>query len=498
MQLKNTFNYLGIFLFISGLLSLLPVGVALYYSEDPIPSLISSVLYCIFGFILFKKFSQRDLNFGDAMILAAISFLIVSLFGAIPFFMSSLSEGYPLEDKIINSYLESVSGFTTTGISIFPSEKYSPSAENYHSFVFRRTLSEWIGGLGVIILFLSLLAKGGHSTVYLYKLGRSEKITPSVERTARIIFRVYIFYTLIGAMLLWILNFDFFHSLTAIMSTLSTGGFIFLDQGFQEEISREGNSIILGILAISMLIGSIPFTLHYTLFGGNLRKFFNNLEIKAMLFLIIFFALVFFLLGFNEPIFTVISALTTTGHPMPFQDMSDLQKFLLVILVVVGAGAGSTAGGIKLIRLSVLSKAIFWLIRKISLPETAIFPLKVRGKVFEEKELREIALFFFIYIVLLTFSSSVLLFSGQKLSDSLLLSASVQGTSSLTPIEVRELGILPRILLIFQMIAGRLEIFPVLALIGYFLRGVKKEAKVVDEKVELERRLKILRKLGRL
>lgn len=506
MYLKNTLGYLAVFLLISGVLSLLPVGVALYYAEDFIPLLLAALLSCLSGLLLLKKFKLEDLDFGEAMFLGALSFIVISLFGAIPFFMSLNG---PLLERTVNSYFESVSGYTTTGLSIFPLACFRPTFKNYHSFIFRRTFSEWVGGLGVIILFLSILARGGHSTVYLYKLGEGAKrITPSVEHTARIIIRVYLFYTFIGAITLWIFSEDLFHSLTGIMSTLSTGGFIFLDQGFTTLLQLHPE--LMDLLALFMLIGAIPFTLHYFFFGGKLKKFFHNLEVTSLLWFLSLFTLLFILLGWLEipfasggiqlvhnSVIMVISALTTTGHPLPFTAMSDLEKFLLLILVLVGAGAGSTAGGIKLIRVAILSKAVPWLTRKSSLPETAILPLKIKEKVFEEKELREIALFFFIYLVLVMFSCFVLLIYNQPLGNALLLSASAQGTSSVAPIDVRTLPVLAKIVLIFQMIAGRLEIFPILALIGYLFGGAKKKNRGVKRE-ELNRRLRILRKLRRV
>lgn len=503
MYLKNTLGYLAIFLIISGLLSLIPVGVALYYGENFLPLLLSALLSCLVGLIFFKKFKLVDLDFGEAMLLGAISFIIISLFGAIPFFLSL--DG-PFLDRVVNSYFESVSGYTTTGLSIFPEETFNSLSPNYHSFIFRRTFSEWVGGLGVVILFLSILARGGHSTVYLYKLGEGTKrITPSVEHTARIIFRVYLFYTFIGVILLWIFSDDLFHSITGVMSTLSTGGFIFLAGGF--ETLLQGHPELMGVLALFMLIGAIPFTLHYLFFGGKLKEFFRNLEIVTFFWLLSAFTLIFIALSWlkitpfagtlqviSDSFVMVISALTTTGHPLPFAEISGLHKFLLLILIMVGAGAGSTAGGIKLIRTAILYKAIPWLTRRSSLPETAILPLKVRGQVFKEKELREITSFFFIYLVLIFLSSSVLLFYEQPLEDALLLSASAQGTSSLTPIDVKTLPVIARIFLIFQMIAGRLEIFPVLALLGYFLSERKNKPQGVKRE-ELNRRLCVLRRL---
>ena len=499
MDLRSISHYLGIFLLVSGCLYIFPTSVSLLYNEPPWPFMITGGMSIFLG-LIFTRFPKKALDFGDAMLLVAITLLVISFFGAIPFFMRL--EGNPT-NVLINGYFESVSGYSTTGLTILPEKLLDPDSINYsHSLIFSRTLQEWIGGLGIIILTLSILARGGISTVYLYKMSwGSERITPSVERTARIIFRVYLFYTLSLATFLWIIGVDGFHAITSVMSTISTGGFISNDQGLNP--GWIGNSILM----ISMLAGAIPFTLHYLLFGGNLSGFFRNIEIRALAWFLSIFLLGFILLSVNSGIYKsgisavyhsaigTISVLTTTGYSSGgLEQIGNTGKFLLVILMVVGAGSGSSGGGLKLIRVSVLIKAIQWLIRKSSLPDTAILPLKVGKKIFSDKELRTISLFFFIYIILIGMGMLILLFfgvgnNGQEIQpmDALLLSSSALGTNGITTVNVASQGIIVKLFLIFLMIAGRLEIFPVLALIGYIYRNIMREVEVVEEEaIEIE------------
>lgn len=496
MDIRHIERYLGIFLLISGLLSFLPALVAYYYGEPVIPHVLTAVLSCLCG-LFFIKSPHHELNFGDAMLLVALTLLIISFFGAIPFFMTL--KGDPL-DNLVNGYFESVSGYTTTGFSIL-GEGLDPDSGYYsRSIIFRRTLTEWVGGLGVIVLFLSILAKGGISTVYLYKMEvGARRITPSVGRTAKIILRVYLFYTIIGAILLWLISDDIFHSVTAIMSSIATGGFIFLDQGF--------NACFLTtvVLTISMLIGAIPFTMHYTLFSGSWRKFFRSIEIRTLCWVIVVSFLFFTILLWDELyryppqdlLPAVVSVITTTGDVGVDLYSGEVEKFVLIALTIVGAGAGSTCGGLKLVRLIVLMKAIQWLITKSSLPETAVVPLKIGKRVFTDKELRSISLFFFIYIILMFTGMMILLVFGVgphggsvNSIDALLLSASAQGNSSMSNLDINSQPLIVRIFLIFQMIAGRLEIFPVLALIGYLIHGAKTEALILEhEAVEVEHKV---------
>ncbi|MEA3255387.1 MAG: potassium transporter TrkG [Candidatus Altiarchaeota archaeon] len=496
MDIRHIERYLGIFLLISGLLSLLPAIVAYHYGEPVIPHVLTAVLSCLCG-LFFIKSPRHELDFGDAMLLVALALLITSFFGAIPFFMILKGD---LLNNLVNGYFESVSGYTTTGFSILGDELNPDSGCYSHSIIFRRALTEWVGGLGVIVLFLSILAKGGISTVYLYKMEvGARKITPSVEHTAKIILRVYLFYTFIGVVLLWLLSEDLFHSITAIMSTISTGGFIFLDQGFNADF------LSMSVLTLYMLIGAIPFTMHYTLFSGSWGKFFRNMEIRTLCVVIAISFLLFVTLLWDElykyPIQyilpAVVSTVTTTGDIGVNLYSGDVGKFILITLTIVGAGAGSTCGGLKLVRFAVLMKAIQWLITKSSLPDTAVIPLKLGKRVFADKELRTISLFFFIYVILMVMGMLILLVSGVgsgggsvKFVDALMLSASAQGNSSITNLDINSQPLIVRIFLIFQMIAGRLEIFPVLALIGYLIHSAKTEALILEhEAVEVEHKL---------
>jgi len=501
MDIKHISWYLGAFLLISGFLSLLPVLVAIYYTEPAIPLLISSVTSCIIGAALMQS-PKQELSFGDAMLLVASSLLVLSFFGAIPFFM--ILEGDPV-DVLVNGYFESISGYTTTGLSILPNYVVDQSFESYNSIVFRRALSEWLGGLGIVVIFLSVLAKGGISTVYLHRIeSTGSRIAPSIGHTARIILRVYLFYTLIGAILLWISGLDPFHSIVGVMSTLSTGGFIGNVPGFSATPWTTNL-----VLMLCMILGAVPFTLHYVLFSGNLKKFFQNVEIQTFLWVLSLSILILLLMVNYMDIYDlpdvlhrsalgVVSTITTTGYSSAgLENIGHLEVFLLVILMLIGGCSGSTAGGLKFIRISVLLKAIHWLIKRYSLPETAVVPLKVSGGVFDNKELMNISLFFFIYVVLIFLSSAIFMLFGIAPMDSIFLSASTQGNNGLSRIGIAPLPLLVKVVLIFQMIAGRLEIFPILALFGFTINSLVRCITKVErvEEDELEKRIMIMRRL---
>lgn len=191
MQIKSVLNYLGIFLFISGIISVLPIPVALYYAEDYTPYLVSSIPTIFVGFFL-SRLKRKDLDFADAMLLSALSLIVLSFFGALFYFITF--DRTPIE-VLVDGYFESVSGYTTTGFTMLPAHQLNPTDVYYnHSLIFKRSLTQWIGGVGIIALFLSVLVGRGMSTLYLYRSTKgTERISPSVESTAKIITKITCF-----------------------------------------------------------------------------------------------------------------------------------------------------------------------------------------------------------------------------------------------------------------------------------------------------------------
>ncbi|RLI89877.1 MAG: hypothetical protein DRO62_00660 [Candidatus Altiarchaeales archaeon] len=515
MNVRDISWYLGVFLFVSGVLSFFPIPIALYYNEPILLLLLRCLIFWFLGFIL-MRYPRKKVDLGDAMLLVAISMIIIPLFGAIPFFPEL--EGSPI-DVLVDGYFESVSGYTTSGLTIFSEKQLNPESPSYkHSLIFSRTLMEWTGGLGIIILFLSLLASGGISTVYLYRVeGRGERIVPSIDHTAKIILRIYLFYTFAGAILLWILDMQPVYALSTIMSVLSTGGFISMVRGIHINVFSEI------VILVFLLLAAIPFTLDYVLLSGNLRRFFGHLEIRFGCYLISIAILIFTTISLTtgedllnslyQSIIITIGSITTGGYGQRvLNDLNGPGIFLVIILMMIGGGAGSTAGGIKIIRVSVLLKAIRWLIRKSSLPETVVLPLKIDGGVFNDGELRNIGLFFFVYIALIFVGTFSLMIWGTTdngevgLIDAFFLSVSTQSNVGFSTLNIGIQSIIVKCVMIFQMIAGRLEIFPILALIGYAIKGFEREVVEIErgfiEKkerdAELEGRIKFLRRLRRI
>lgn len=491
---------------VQSVLSVLPILVALIYHEPFQPFIMGVVIPFIAG-ILLIRFPRKQLDFGDAMLLSSLTLLLLSLFGAFPFF--NVLEG-PFHEVFVDGYFESMSSYTTTGLTVLPSEVYTRGFTNYHSLLFKRTISEWVGGLGVLVLFISILAKEGMSSVYLYKMAEGvDRITPTVEHTARIILRIYVFYTLTGALLLTLFSkMNLFHSMCSVMSAIATGGFIGALFNANPGIGLE----LVGqlIMIIIMLIAATPFTLHHHLLSGRLRKFFENIEIRALFIILIIsvslFVSMLWLDGYEitpgivfQTVLSTVSTVTTTGYTggniagLAMHEIGNAQGLLIAILMLAGACAGSTAGGIKLIRVSVMINAVKWSVRRYILPQSAVVPLKAGGKVWSDRDLDVIAVFFFLYMLVIATGFFTLVLHEIDPMQSLLLSTSSLGNNGLTGMELIQRSIAVKVVLTIQMMAGRLEIFPLLALIVYLVKRFEKPPR--EPKEEVAKQAKFIRRM---
>ncbi|MFH1424217.1 MAG: TrkH family potassium uptake protein [archaeon] len=469
---STVLHYLGIILLVVGNLILLPVILAVYYGEPFLPYVIASVISLSFGFTLFKRYQRGHLTLGRAMVLGASAFAIMALVGAAPYYMLSPQlYGGLGADAFVNSYFESMSGFTTTGLSTLPDIEAVPL-----SLLFWRSLTQWIGGIGVVVLFLTVMVGPGMSASYLFRgEAREERLEPSVHHTVRNMAKIYLLYTAVGALILYLLGMPLYDAINHVFTVVSTGGFSIkaVSIGAYSSVGIE-----IAIMAL-MLVGSIPFILHYKLLGWKwqeLRGFAKSREVQALLVIFIVFTgiLALYLQGQGDPeplrhsAFQVMSASTTTGYAtMDIALADDFVKSVMIVLMLIGGSAGSTAGGLKIIRLLMLLSSVPWIINKFLLPKTSVLPLKVGKKVFSEEEANQVSWYFFIYMLFIIVGTLIITAYGFSFIDSLFETTSAAATVGLsTGITSATAPMLIKIVLIFQMWIGRLEILPVLVWIG--------------------------------
>ncbi|MDV3104493.1 TrkH family potassium uptake protein [Thermococcus waiotapuensis] len=461
-------NLIGAILEGVGVAYLFPVLLIWFY-----PSEIGYVPYfAVPGFInvLLGAWLSRqqkkieDVNLRQAMISAAFIWLFASLVSVVPFIkIANMS--------FLDSYFESMSAWTGTGLTMMKNLESYP-----HVLLFWRAWMQWLGGIGIVLVALSILIRPGVAAARLYRAeARSERILPNLVNTAKVIFQIYLVLTLIGAYLYYVNGMGLFDAITHAMTGLGTGGMSSHDAsiGYFNSMSIEAITIFL------MIMGAVNFTVHYRVFKEKrIGSFFDDVQVRYMfLFLIPAISLLAYGLvwdgdsvgdSLRQAVFHAVSAISCTGFSI--SDLSkypELDKFLLGLLMVIGGGAGSTAGGIKLIRFTLMYESLKWTVQQSILPRGAVIKRKVQNYVFTAEDLQEVTGFVITYLAFLLFGTLYMMVRLRvSLVDAFFETASAQGNVGLS------VGItspsLPgdvKVLLIALMWVGRLEIFSVLVFV---------------------------------
>lgn len=468
--MKRIIHYLGIGLEVLGALLVIPTLLAYYYSEPTFPFFIACILSLASGIVLATYTKRENLPMAEALIFSAVLFLVIAGVGAIPYALSETFQG-----GFVDAYFESMSGFTTTGLSMITNIGEQP-----RSLLFWRAFTQWIGGIGIVVMFLSLLMQPGMSTFYLYKAeGREDRIWPSIVRTVRSQFKIYLLFTAIGALLLFLVGIPLFESVSHVLSTLSTGGFS-TSATSATALEAMGEPWFVDLVVILLMIaGSTSFALHRKMLTGNIKSYFTNIEVRhfyAFLFLG-FLVLVIDQFRNGDPmflrhsIFQAVSALTTTGYTnMSMASLSEIGKYTLIILMIFGGSSGSTSGGIKMIRLAILFRSLPWYLKKLMLPPDAVVPLKIGGNELNPQQAFLVSIYAMTYVFLLFLGTMVMMFDGFTLMESFFESTSALGTVGLSLGITTSLSIYSKIIVITQMLLGRLEIIPIFAVLILFTK----------------------------
>ena len=477
-HLLPVLDYLGALFWIFGLLVLAPlilVGVRaqgwpkeVSASTFFVPAAIAFAL----AFALKRKGGSRPLDRRGAMLLCALGWIVISAVGALPFCLG-------LKVSYLDAYFETVSGFTTTGITMLTGLEEMP-----RSVIFWRAFIQWLGGLGILTFFLTVVSAGG--SAHILFSAESHKIfakrpAPGLFHTLRILWTIYALFTALIALALVLEGMSAYDAVAHSFTCLSTGGYSPYDDsiGHYRAAGYPHFVAIEYTIIVGMLLGGINFFIHYRVLTGGLRALWDNMEMK--LFWIIVAgatALVALQAGFGSAseslrgsLFQVVSIMTTTGFAT--KDIGSpvfpaLSKQIFLILMVVGGCVGSTGGGIKVLRIGVLLKMVGRQLSRVTRGRSAVSLVVVDGEVIDSEEISRIAALFFAWIVLLVLGGAVTAtFSdlGPMEAASGMFSAlgnigpcyvSVQAMTELHP--------LVKITYIIGMLAGRLEILPILLL----------------------------------
>ena len=449
----------------------LPALVGLIYREHASVSYLAVAVLClILGVLLtHKKPRSTNLYTREGFVAVALSWIIMSIFGAIPFVLTGDIPFY------VDALFETISGFTTTGSSILTDVESISKAS-----LFWRSFSHWIGGMGVFVFIMAILPMMGGSTMNLMKAespGPSvSKLVPHVKDTAKILYGIYIAITICEATILRALGMPLFDSLTTTFGTVGTGGF-----GIRNDSIAGYSPAIQITITVFMILSGINYTAYFYILTGKIKELFKIEEVRWYLAIIFGSVAVItwnvrslyptFSETLRHAFFQVGSIITTTGYATTDFDLwPALSKTLLVTLVFIGACAGSTSGGIKVSRILILLKTIRKELSLIIHPRQ-VKKIRMDGHPVDHETLRSANVFLVVYFVLLL--TSMLLISVDEFDFSTNFTSVVTVLNNIGPGlnlvgPTQNFSIFSpfsKFVLMFDMLAGRLELFPMMILL---------------------------------
>ena len=469
---KTVFFTLGILQIILGISMLIPILTQIIYSELDSSFIGAAIISIIFGVLFFLSNLNHDkkLNLQQAFLLTALSWLTIAIFGSLPFIFSNL------ELSITDSFFESMSGITTTGSTIISNLQEAPK-----SILLWRAMLQWLGGIGIIVMAITLMPIMNVGGMQLFKISSndsSEKLLPKSKEVALRLIYVYLTLTTFCALTYRIFGMSIFDSITHSMTTIATGGF----SNYNESIGHF-NSISIEISSmIFIILGSLPFIAYIKFLNGDKKIFFLDTQIKSFIKIIIFSVILlslymlFYTSNFSfinlRPIFfNVISILTGTGYVTgEFDVWGSFPLVFFLMLMFIGGCAGSTTCGIKIFRIQILYVFVVIQLKKIIYPK-GIFLIKYDKNTIDDKFMASIISFIFLYLVIFFLLTALLTLSGLDFVTSI--SGAATSISNVGPGLGSTIGPsgnfanLPEFskwILSFGMILGRLELFAILVL----------------------------------
>lgn len=454
-------QYLGKIMQGVGVLVLIPLIVALIYKEHIvylgfiIPALLSILIGTLLGKIDVKHYRMQ---LKHAMLISSLAWLWASLIGSLVMLIC-------LDISFIDAFFENMSSWTGTGFTFFPNVEALPN-----SILFLRSLEQWVGGIGIVVIVIGTLIHAGTAASRLYKSeAREDRIKPSITNTLKKILQIYLIYTLIGIILFILAGMPVFDSINNTFTAISTGGLSIknLNMGYYN------NDLFYVISMIIMIIGATSFLAHYRAFKTNGKAIFKDIQFIVMIGLIVVSSLIVYLATNLIPIdivYSVVSGITTTGAsintPIATSMWPTFFKVVIIILMIIGGSAGSTVGAVKLSRIITILRGISQNIINIISPEGRVIKMKSSGKEISENQINEASSYLSIYMLFLLAGWLVLVFYGYDGINSLFDITSAQGNVGLnTGIITANSPIIAKLVIIFNMWIGRLEIIPVLILI---------------------------------
>ena len=470
---KTVFFTLGILQIILGAFMSIPIITQFLYAEFDSSFVIASIITLIFGilFLISNLDYEKKIDLHQAFLITSLSWITVAIFGSLPFFFSNLNLTFT------DSFFESMSGITTTGSTIITNLENTSK-----SILIWRALLQWLGGIGIIVMAITLMPLMNVGGMLLFKVLNSDssnEILPSSKEISIKLILIYISLTFICGLSYKIFGMSIFDSITHSMTTIATGGF----SNYNESIGYFNSYKIEVVAILFIILGSIPFISYIKYISGNKKIFLKDSQITTFVKLIFISILILFIyLLFKDGIFSfsnlrsitfnVVSILTGTGYvTKEFDQWGSFPLFYFLILMFIGGCAGSTACGIKIFRVQILFRFIINQLKKIIYPR-GIFIIKYENNNVDDKFLASIISFIYLYIIIFFILTALLTLTGLDFITSI--SGAATSISNVGPGLGSLIGPngnfsqLPEIskwILSLGMILGRLELFAILTLL---------------------------------
>lgn len=473
MNSKIIFRALGFLLLVEGAAMFLTSLISVLYNEHDFAAfLISSGINIVVGLTLvyFSRDARHDIGRREGYVIVTSVWVVFSIFGSLPYVISGAIPNFT------NAFFETISGFSTTGSTIIADIESMP-----HGVLFWRSMTQWLGGMGIIVLSLAILPVFGIGGMQLFMAEvpgpTPDRISPRIRQTAKALWGIYLMFTLSEIILLWIAGMGLFDAVCHSFATMSTGGF----STKQASVAYWSSPAIQYIVVLFMFLAGTNFALAYMAINGKFKTAIKDEEFKYYGLFILVFTLVIFaglqITGgsgieqtFRDSLFQVVTVITTTGFiTSDYLTWAPMLTIVLFGLFFFGGSAGSTSGSIKIMRIVLLMKNSYHELRRIVHPN-AVIPVKFNNQIVEPKIITNVLAFFVLYVVIFGISTAIFSFMEPDLNSAMGAVATSLGNigpglGNVGPVE-NFLHITPggKWFLSFLMLLGRLELFTVLVL----------------------------------
>lgn len=472
MDLRVVCRFLGRISLAEACVTCVPLFLALGFGDECTGSFILAIGIMIACGILLLRYGRvrtKHLTIREGIAITGLGWLLATFLGMIPY----VAGGYL---NLIDGVFESISGFTGTGATVIEDIESLP-----FSILFWRSMTHWLGGLGIVTIFIALLPAAGQNTLYLHNAESAgpatDRLLPRLRDMTGVLFRIYMTFTAIAFVIFMLCGMDFFSALNHAMSTISAGGF----STFNDSAAHFDSAAVEGWMTFFMILAGGNFGLYYQLYRKGFHALKKNTEFKAYL-LILFLATVCIaadlIHAFDADIFTALryasfqaASIATTGFvSADYDQWPSFSKGILLLLMISGGCSGSTAAGIKISRVVILCRSLVAAVRE-KLHPRMVMDVEMNGRLIGQDTIIRVNQFFFLYLVFIAFWALLLTFDGIGIFDAIGISVTTMGcigpSFGITGATCTYAGLsdFAKTILCISMLLGRLELFTVLAML---------------------------------